>query len=290
MRNGRMRVAMALAVSCAIGLGVTLSVGTLSAAPAPALGAPQTRVEDAYAAMGWANRGFGDGAQARETLLIKTSKGSMMQWDPGQSQSVSNLMVPDWGKSTFTQVWDRSRAATRTQWVRPRAGGGTRNYTEILTEEGSLAPKESLRVAREVASGLQVIHRNDIIHRDLKPANILLESDSRRARLLDYGMAKYIQSTAMLTRPGDLLGESDRTGERLHLLHDARPNARARKTSIASETSGNASQAARALPRHRLAQDDVRREQVHVGKGRALVQHLLSLRNWIRRHGILYGI
>ena len=45
-----------------------------------------------------------------------------------------------------------------------------------------------------------------------------------------------------------------------------------------------------ALPRHRLAQDDVRREQVHVGKGRALVQHLLSLRNWIRRHGILYGI
>jgi glyoxylase-like metal-dependent hydrolase (beta-lactamase superfamily II) len=131
-----MRVAMALAVSCAIGLGVTLSVGTLSAAPAPALGAPQTRVEDAYAAMGWANRGFGDGAQARETLLIMTSKGSMMQWDPGQSQSVSNLMVPDWGKSTFTQVWDRSRAATRTQWVRPRAGGGTRNYTEILTEEG----------------------------------------------------------------------------------------------------------------------------------------------------------
>jgi len=93
-------------------------------------------VEDAYAAMGWANRGFGEGAQARETLLIMTAKGSMKQWDPGQSQSVSNLAIPDWGTATFTQVWDRSRGATRTEWVRPRAGGGTRNYTEILSDTG----------------------------------------------------------------------------------------------------------------------------------------------------------
>ena len=44
--------------------------------------------------MGWADRGFGEGAQARETLLIMTAKGSMKQWDPGQSQSVSNLAEP----------------------------------------------------------------------------------------------------------------------------------------------------------------------------------------------------
>jgi hypothetical protein len=33
-----------------------------------------------------------------------------------------------------------------------------------------------------------------------------------------------------------------------------------------------------------------KREQVHVGKGRALVEHLLSLRNGIGGHGILYGV
>ena len=136
MRNETMRVARALAISCAMGLGVAFYVGSGSAAPAPALNAAQTRVEDAYTAMGWANRGGGEGAQAPETLLIMTAKGSMQQWDPGQSQNVNNLMVPDWGTSTFTQVWDRSRAAVRTEWVRPRAGGGTRNYTEILTETG----------------------------------------------------------------------------------------------------------------------------------------------------------
>jgi glyoxylase-like metal-dependent hydrolase (beta-lactamase superfamily II) len=129
----QMRLLKALALSCVMGLGVTLYVGSGTAAPAPA---PQARVEAAYAAMGWANRGFGEGAQARETLVTLTTRGSMQQWDPGQSQAVSNLMVPDWGTSTFVQRWDRSRAAVRTEWVRPRAGGGTRNYTEILTDIG----------------------------------------------------------------------------------------------------------------------------------------------------------
>ena len=129
----QMRLLKALALSCVMGLGVTLYVGSGTAAPAPA---PQARIEAAYAAMGWANRGFGDGAQARETLVTLTTRGSMQQWDPGQSQAVSNLMVPDWGTSTFVQRWDRSRAAVRTEWVRPRAGGGTRNYTEVLTDTG----------------------------------------------------------------------------------------------------------------------------------------------------------
>ena len=135
MRN-ELRVVKALALACIMGLGFTLYVESTTAAPAPAQTAAQKRVEDAYAAMGWADRAFGEGAQARETLLVMTAKGSMKQWDPGQSQSVSNLAAPDWGTATFTQVWDRSRGATRTQWVRPRAGGGTREYTEILGETG----------------------------------------------------------------------------------------------------------------------------------------------------------
>ena len=132
MRN-EVRVVKALALACAMGLGITLYVGPGTAAPAPA---PQARVEAAYAAMGWADRAFGEGAQARETLVTLTTRGSMQQWDPGQSQAVSNLMVPDWGTSTFVQRWDRSRAAVRTEWVRPRAGGSTRNFTEILTDTG----------------------------------------------------------------------------------------------------------------------------------------------------------
>jgi glyoxylase-like metal-dependent hydrolase (beta-lactamase superfamily II) len=114
-------------------LGIALYAGGGAAAPAAA---PQSRVEAAFKAIGWADKAFGEGFQARETLVTMTTKGSMQQWDPGQSQNVSNLMVPDWGTSTFVQRWDRSRASVRTEWVRPRAGGGTRNYTEILTDTG----------------------------------------------------------------------------------------------------------------------------------------------------------
>src|SRR5687767_10956255 len=127
MGYGKIRLARVLALPLAVGLGVTLYIGGGTAAPAPT---PQSRVEAAYKAIGWADKAFGEGFQARETLVTMTTKGSMQQWDPGQSQNVSNLMVPDWGTSTFTQRWDRSRAAVRTEWVRPRAGGGTRNYTE----------------------------------------------------------------------------------------------------------------------------------------------------------------
>jgi len=133
MRKESLRVAKSLALSCAVGLGIALYVGSGTAAPAPT---PQSRVEAAYAAIGWAGKAFAEGFQARETLVTMTTRGSMKQWDPGQSRAVSDLTMPDWGTSTFVQRWDRSRSSMRTEWVRPRAGGGTRNYTEILTELG----------------------------------------------------------------------------------------------------------------------------------------------------------
>lgn len=76
----------------------------------------------------------------------------------------------------------------------------------VLGEEGRQAPDEAFRIAREIAAGLQEVHRNDIIHRDLKPENVLLEHEGRRARILDFGMAKYVSTNSMLTRPGEILG------------------------------------------------------------------------------------
>ena len=44
-----------------------------------------------------------------------------------------------------------------------------------LDREKQLAVDESVRIAVEVADGLDHAHRHDVIHRDIKPANILLE-------------------------------------------------------------------------------------------------------------------
>ena len=114
-------------------LSITVSYGALAAAA----NTPQQRAEAAYSAMGLGGEYQLDGgAQARATLVTLVAKGSMRQWDPGESVSVSDPYTPDWGTAMFTDIWDRSKEFYRTEWVRPRAGGGTRNYTEIFSEDG----------------------------------------------------------------------------------------------------------------------------------------------------------
>jgi hypothetical protein len=101
-------------------IGIGIGVGTVWAAPV----SPQERVDAAYKAMGITD--------AINTLVVK---GSMQAWDPGESVSVSDPYKPDWGTSTFTESWDRARGPYRIDWMRPRANGGMRNYTEIFSNE-----------------------------------------------------------------------------------------------------------------------------------------------------------
>jgi hypothetical protein len=94
--------------------------------------AAKALVDAAYAAMGMNDRYAGEGSPP-DQLTIVVTKGSMKQWDPGESDSVADPLKPDWGTATFTNTWDHTRDEWRTEWVRPKAGGGTRNYTEVFS-------------------------------------------------------------------------------------------------------------------------------------------------------------
>lgn len=52
---------------------------------------------------------------------------------------------------------------------------------------GRLSVAEATRIAIEVASGLECVHRASLVHRDIKPANIMLTPTG--ARILDFGIA-----------------------------------------------------------------------------------------------------
>jgi eukaryotic-like serine/threonine-protein kinase len=65
---------------------------------------------------------------------------------------------------------------------------------ERLTK-GQLPLKEALRIARQIADGLEAAHERDIAHRDLKPANIKI-SRNGIVKVLDFGLAKALSAEA----------------------------------------------------------------------------------------------
>ncbi len=118
------------------GLIWTLAGSPAAWAAAAPLTGPQALVEEAFKAMGMSSQYVGEGTRPPDMLVTLTARGSVQAWDPGESESVADLTKPDWGTSTFVHRWDHAQGLMRTEWVRPRAGGGMRIYTEIFSPDG----------------------------------------------------------------------------------------------------------------------------------------------------------
>ncbi len=54
-----------------------------------------------------------------------------------------------------------------------------------------LSPREAARIVHDVAQGLAAAHAAGLIHRDVKPANVMLDAHTGRARLTDFGLARF---------------------------------------------------------------------------------------------------
>lgn len=76
---------------------------------------------------------------------------------------------------------------------------------EIIVEErGPLPWKWSINVAIQIASALEMAHKNNIVHRDIKPHNIIITEDGI-AKVTDFGIAKAV-SNSTITAFGTTIG------------------------------------------------------------------------------------
>lgn len=88
--------------------------------------------------------------------------------------------------------------------VMPYLPGGT--LKDLLEERGGpISYQEAARILAPMARALAYAHARNLIHRDIKPANILI-SEGGVLRLSDFGIAKVLEETAVLTGTSSSIG------------------------------------------------------------------------------------
>lgn len=75
-----------------------------------------------------------------------------------------------------------------------------------LVRDGPMAPREAVKICRDVAAALAHAHDRGVVHRDIKPENILLSHG--RPVVADFGIAKAVLTAGgnTLTKTGLVLG------------------------------------------------------------------------------------
>jgi len=115
-----------------------------------------------------------------------------------EARAAANLMHPH-----IAWVWDIGQADGKHFLAVKYIEGPS--LDKVIAHKGKLSNAEALRILEEISLALDFAHSRGVIHRDVKPRNILI-SQQEGAVLTDFGLAKVLYDTAVMTRVGMVLG------------------------------------------------------------------------------------
>jgi serine/threonine protein kinase len=84
-----------------------------------------------------------------------------------------------------------------------------KTLSEVLETEKRLSPRRAVRIIAHICEALTHAHGKGVVHRDMKPSNIMVEGEgtSELSKLVDFGIAKNLQSDALkLTAQHETIG------------------------------------------------------------------------------------
>ena len=86
----------------------------------------------------------------------------------------------------------------------------TMKYVEGTTlgerlAEGPMTPRDASALLAPICRAIHFAHTQGVLHRDLKPANILIDAEGR-PHVMDFGLAKRVETDSNLTLSGAILG------------------------------------------------------------------------------------
>jgi serine/threonine protein kinase len=85
-----------------------------------------------------------------------------------------------------------------------------RVLSEVIQREGALQIPRAVRLATQIAEGLEAAHRAGVVHRDVKPQNIMVLDSTDDIKLMDFGIARLREpGRTNLTRAGTMMGTPD---------------------------------------------------------------------------------
>jgi len=116
-----------------------------------------------------------------------------------EAMTVARLVHPN-----IVPIYFVPSTVTLATYVMPLVSG--ESLAARLGREGPLPLIVAVGIVQDVAAALDVAHTAGVVHRDVKPDNILLEAESGRALLTDFGIAHGPRASGRITISGQVLG------------------------------------------------------------------------------------